>query len=254
MSDESTVFGTPEFDRPLVEALPTGFVALLTGSTASGAPTLARQFARAAVGSVPVLYYTTYDRSDDLDDAFHDLGTDPSALTVVNLADEYYQRVLLRGLDVARARERGLTLEDLSSDPTPNRAPAPYRLADRMLSDLAEIDSPFRLVIDSLDFFFEVLGAADVMKIAREVRHCCRTVGGQALLAMHGPHKETSGGGLLADLADLVFEVRAEPAGDRFRHSLVVEKVGHRPDLARRLPLRLGDAGWEIGAEAGAGR
>jgi KaiC/GvpD/RAD55 family RecA-like ATPase len=244
------VFGVPEFDEPLAQSLPPGFLAVLVGGTPSGAPILARQFARAAVGSVPVIYYTTYQHSDDLKTAFRDFGTDPDALTIVNLADEYYERVLLRGLDVARVRERGLSLEDLAADPRPNRAPGPYRLSDRMLSDLAQIDAPFRLVIDSLDFFFEVLSSEDVMKVAREVLHCCRSVGGQALLAVHGHRNEAASGGLLVDLADLVLEVRAEAKGDRFYHTLLVEKVGHRPDLARVVPLHLGETGWEFGGGA----
>jgi KaiC/GvpD/RAD55 family RecA-like ATPase len=247
MADANPVLGVPEFDTPLAGALPEGFLAILAGGTASGAPILARQFARAAVGTVPVLYYTTYERSDDLQRAFRDCGTDPDALTIVNLADEYYERVLVRGLNVARVRQRGLSIEDLTADPRPNRAPGPYRLADRMLSDLAGIDAPFRLVIDSLDFFFEVLGAQDVMKVAREVRHCCRSVGGQALLAVHGHRAEGAPGGLLVDLADLVLELRAEQKGNRFEHTLLVEKVGHRPDLARVVPVRLGEAGWQFG-------
>ena len=255
MADATTVLGVPEFDAPLASALPPGFLALLGGSTASGAPILARQFARAAVGTVPVLYYTTYERSDDLQRAFRDCGTDPDALKIVNLADEYYEKVLVRGLNVARVRERGLSVQDLTVEPQPNRAPEAYRLADRMLSDLAGIDAPFRLVIDSLDFFFEVLGPKDVMKVAREVRHCCRTVGGQALLAVHSPRTEGAvTAGLLTDLADLVLELRAEPSGDRFRHTLLVERVGHRPDLARIVPLRLGESGWEVGDGHGARR
>jgi KaiC/GvpD/RAD55 family RecA-like ATPase len=246
LGQENTIFGVPEFDGPIGDVLPAGFVATLGGGTATGAPILARQFARAAVGSTPVLYYTTYDRTDDLKRAFHDLGVDPDGLTVVNLADEYYERVLVRGLDVARVRERGFTLEDLVGDARPTRAPGPYRLADRMLSDLAGIDAPFRLVIDSIDFFFEVLGAKDVMKVAREVRHCCRSVGGQALIAVHAPRNESAAGGLLTDLADLTLEVRAESKGNRFEHSLLVEKVGYRPDLARSVPLRLGEGGWEF--------
>jgi len=250
MSASIAVFGVPDFDEAIAQSLPPGFLAILGGGTPSGAPILARQFARAAVGSVPVLYYTTYERTDDLKTALRDCGADPEAMTIVNLADEYYERVLLRGLDVARVRERGLSLEDLAADPRSNRAPGPYRLSDRMLSDLAGIGTPFRLVIDSLDFFFEVLSAQDVMKVAREVLHCCRSVGGQALLAVHGHRNEASTGGLLTDLADLVLELRAEPKGNRFEHTLLVEKVGHRPDLARVVPLRLGESGWIFGGGA----
>lgn len=250
MSERVAIFGPPEFDEALAKALPTGFLALLAGGTATGAPTLARQFARAAVGSVPVRYYTTYDRTDDLERAFRDVGADPGELTIVNLAEEYYERVLVRGLDVARARERGLSLEELSGEVRGIPAPGPFRLADRMLADLAGIDAPFRLVIDSIDFFFEVLGPKDVLKVVREVRHCCRSVGGQALLAIHGPRNESGQGGPLIDLADLVLEVRAEARGNRFDQTLLVEKVGYRPDLARIVPLRLGDSGYSF-AEGG---
>jgi KaiC/GvpD/RAD55 family RecA-like ATPase len=254
VSTRAAVLGLPEFDEAIAGALPAGFLAVLGGGTSTGAPILARQFARAAVGSVPVLYYTTYERTDDLRGALKEVGADPDALTIVNLADEYYERVLVRGLDVARVRQRGLSLEDLTSDARPNRVPGPYRLADRMLSDLAGIDAPFRLVIDSLDFFFEVLGPQDVMKVAREVRHCCRSVGGQALLAVHGPRTEAGGGGLLVDLADLVLDLRAEPKGTGYEHVLRVEKVGYRPDLARIVPVRLGESGWTFRDGAGASR
>jgi KaiC/GvpD/RAD55 family RecA-like ATPase len=253
-ADSNPVLGLPEVDESLARALPVGFLAVLTGGTAGGAPILARQFAAAAVGNAPVRYYTTYERSEDLRQAFLDSGTDPEALTIVNLADEYYERVLVRGLDVARVRERGLSIEELTAPAKESRAPGPFRLSDRMLADLAAIDAPFRLVIDSLDFFFEVLGPKEVMQVAREVRHCCRTVGGQALLAVHGPRAESTAGGPLTDLADLVLGLRSEPNGDRFHHTLFVEKVGHRPDLARLFPLSLGESGWTVepAAERGA--
>jgi KaiC/GvpD/RAD55 family RecA-like ATPase len=240
------VLDIPEIDAPLGTALPTGWLALLTGTTGAGAPLLAKQFAQAGVGRVPVLFYTTYERTDEVRRSFHEFGWDPAGIQIVNLADEYYERVLVRGLDAARARERGLTLEQLAAAEPRDRPRARFSLTDRMLADLAGIDAPFRLVIDSLDFFFEVLGPKDVMKVAREVRHCCRSVGGQALLAVHAARHEGATGGLLVDLADLVLELRSEPKGGRFEHTLLVEKVGHRPDLARVVPVRLGDTGWEI--------
>ena len=254
MANETAILGIPEVDRPLAEALPPGFVAVLGGTSSTGAPILAKQFARAGVGSMPVRFYTTYERTDDLKQAYRELGGDPEEISIVNLAEEYYERVLVRGLDVARIREKGLSLEDLAIDPRPSRAPAPYRLTDRLLADLAKIDTPFRLVIDSLDFIAEVLGAGDVMKVAREVRHCCRTVGGQALLALHASRHDAATAGRLADLADLVLELRAEPKGERFVHALWIEKVGHRPDLARILTARLEDGGWRVGGATGASK
>lgn len=246
MGDAQRVLEIPEIDTPLGAALPPGWLALLSGDSGSGAPVLAKQFAHAGVGVTPVLFYTTYERTADVLQAFSDFGWDPASITVVNLADEYYERVLVRGLDVARAREVGLSLaEILESKPRPSSL-GTFSLTNRMLSDLAAIDSPFRLVIDSVDFFFEALEPHDVTMVARQIRHRCQTIGGQALLTAHSIAHDRSVFGLLQDLADVVFEIRAEPSGDRYEHSLYLEKVANRPDLTRIWKAVMGESGWTV--------
>jgi KaiC/GvpD/RAD55 family RecA-like ATPase len=246
MPNPQRIFGIPEIDQPLWTALPPGWLALLTGNSGSGAPLLAKQFAHAGVGDVPVLFYTTYERTEDVLKAFSDFGWDPGSIKVVNLADEYYERVLVRGLEVARAREVGLSLHELVEARPRARASSSFSLTNRMLSDLATMDSPFRLVVDSVDFFFEVLEPHDVTTVARQVRHRCQTIGGQALLAAHSIAHDRSVYGLLQDLADLVFDLRAEPHGDHFEHSLLVEKVANRPSLTHVWKAVVGEAGWHV--------
>ena len=244
--ESQRLFDIPEIDTPLWTALPPGWLALLSGHSGSGAPVLAKQFAHAGVGSAPVLFYTTYERTGDVLQAFSDFGWDPASITVVNLADEYYERVLVRGLDVARAREVGLSLEDMVQG-APRAAPrGSFSLTNRMLSDLAGIDSPFRLVIDSIDFFFEVLEPHDVTTVARQIRHRCQTIGGQALLTAHSIAHDRSVFGLLQDLADVVFELRAEPNGDHYDHALYLEKVANRPDLTHIWSAVMGEGGWTV--------
>ncbi|HUJ78610.1 MAG TPA: hypothetical protein VLX64_06345, partial [Thermoplasmata archaeon] len=206
------------------------------------------QFANAGVGSSPVLFYTTYERTDDVRGAFEDFGWDPADIKIVNLADEYYERVLVRGLEVARVRERGLSLEDLARPEAEGRGRAAFSLTDRMLADLATIDAPFRLVVDSVDFFFEVLEPRDVITVARQIRHRCQTIGGQALIAVHSASHERTTTSRLEDLADLVVTLRAEARGDRHAHTLSVEKVGNRPDLTRIWRARLEERGWRVDA------
>jgi KaiC/GvpD/RAD55 family RecA-like ATPase len=238
------VLGIPELDQPISTALPPGWLAVLHGPSGSGAPLLAKQFAHAGVGSAPVLFYTTYERSEDVRSAFDDFGWDPAEIKIVNLADEYYERVLVRGLEVARARERGLTADRLMEAPPRDQFETSFSLTNRMLSDLAEIDTPFRLVVDSVDFFFEVLEPRDVTTVARQIRHRCQTIGGQALLTAHSLGHDKAVFGLLQDLADLSLELRAEPHGDRYAHTLFVEKVGNHPDLARIVKVEVGENGW----------
>ena len=245
MAEPHRILGIPEIDQPLWTALPPGWLALLSGHSGSGAPLLAKQFAHAGVGNVPVLFYTTYERTEDVRKAFDDFGWDPGSVKVVNLADEYYERVLVRGLEVARAREVGLSLDQLVEAP-PKTHTSSFSLTNRMLSDLAGIDSPFRLVVDSVDFFFEVLQPHDVTTVARQIRHRCQTIGGQALLTVHSLAHERSIFGLLHDLADIVFELRAEANLDHYDHTLYVEKVANRPDLTHIWNAEMGEQGWHV--------
>ena len=247
MGEDERVLGIPEVDGALWPALPPGWLALLTGASGTGAPLLAKQFAHAGVGHVPVLYYTTFERTEDVTKAFEDFGWDPAEIKIVNLADEYYERVLVHGLEIARAREKGIALDDLVEARTPAGSAKTFSLTSRMLSDLAEIDHPFRLVLDSVDFFLEVLEPRDVTTVARQIRHRCRTIGGQALLTAHAIGHDRAVYGLLQDLSDLVFELKSEPHGDRYRHALHVEKVGNRPDLTRVERIHVGRNGWASG-------
>jgi len=246
MSDTQRVFGIPEIDQPVWTALPPGWLAVLSGTSGSGAPLLAKQFAHAGAGDVPVLFYTTYERTEDVRKAFDDFGWDPAEIEIVNLADEYFERVLVRGLEVAKAREGGISITDLVGNKERDRALTPFSLTNRMLSDLAKIDSPFRMVVDSVDFFLEVMEPHELTTVARQIRHRCQTIGGHALLTAHSVSHERSVFGLLQDLADLVFDLKAEPRVHRFEHTLSVEKVANRPDLTRIWNATLGENGWHV--------
>ena len=246
MAETQRIFAIPEIDQPIWTALPPGWLSVLSGTSGSGAPLLAKQFAHAGVGEVPVLFYTTYERTEDVRKAFDDFGWDPAEIQIVNLADEYFERVLVRGLEIAKAREGGISLDDLTESRTQDRVLNPFSLTSRMLSDLAKIDTPFRMVVDSVDFFLEVMEPHDLTTVARQIRHRCQTIGGHALITAHSIAHDRSVYGLLQDLADLVFELKAEPRVDHYDHTLSVEKVANRPDLTRIWAAQLGESGWQV--------
>ncbi|MCI4369090.1 MAG: hypothetical protein L3K09_05975 [Thermoplasmata archaeon] len=233
----------PEIDGPTSAALPTGWLGLLVGYPGSDAALLAKQFAEAGTGTMPVYYYTTYERTEDVERTFRDFGWDPSSIQVHNLSEEYYQRVLVRDLEVRRSRERGLSLAELTEAAAAGSSSVRFSLTSRLLTDLGAINGRFRLVLDSLDFLLEVLEPAEVMTICRQVRHRAQALGGQALLAVQGEIHERRITGLLQDMADLVLEVRSEPSGSRHRHVLVVRKVRNHPERTRTVDLEVTDKG-----------
>lgn len=250
MSDDapSAIFGLPEFDAPLASRLPAGWLCVLAGRTASGTPLLAKQFAHAGVGTVPDLYYTTYERNEDVVRAFHDFGWDPAGVQIINLADEYYEKVLVRDLEVSRARERGLQFADLTPVRLASPAPKTFNLTNRLLSDLSGLKGRFRLVLDSLDFLLEILEPNEVLTVARQIRHSAQSLGGQALVVLQSEVHERRTVGLLEDMADLVVEYSTEGEDDATRHLLNVRKVRNHPERARRVPVTVTDAGFAVGA------
>jgi KaiC/GvpD/RAD55 family RecA-like ATPase len=254
VAEPDRIFGIPEIDQPVWTALPPGWLAVLSGTTGSGAPLLAKQFAHAGAGPVPVLFYTTYERTEDVKKAFDDFGWDPDEIRIVNLADEYFERVLVRGLEIAKAREGGIALDDLVDVRPQDRVLTPFSLTNRMLSDLANIDSPFRMVVDSVDFFLEVMEPHELTTVARQIRHRCQTIGGHALITAHSITHERAVFGLLQDLADVVFDLSSEPRHDHYEHTLSVQKVGNRPDLTHIWNAEIGESGWHVEARTGGSR
>jgi KaiC/GvpD/RAD55 family RecA-like ATPase len=240
------VLGLPELDRELAAALPTGWLALAIGHSDSDTSLFAKQFAHAGAESLPSAYYTTYERTEDVRKTFQALGWAPESVRVANLSEEYYQRVLVRHLEVSRIREKGLKLADLTTAPSSVAEPRPYSLPSRILSDLSELDQPFRLVLDSLDFLLEVLDLPEVLSVSRQIRHRAQQLGGQALLVVHGEIHERRVAGLLEDMADVVVELETRPDGARFEHRIVVRKVRNHPEMRRTCVLRMTEGGLKV--------
>lgn len=240
------ILGIPEVDQELGDALPPGWVGLVIGHSGSGLPLFAKQFAHAGAGVTPVRYYTTYERTADILQAFSDFDWKVEGIEIVNLADEYFDRVLRRDLEVSRVRERGLTYRDLVDRPPSPARPRTYNLTNRLLSDLAALDSPFRLVVDSLDFFLEVLDPSEVMSMVRQVRHRVQALGGQAMLLMQADVHDRRTTGLLEDLADLVVELKSDRRADAFEQQLAVRKLRNHPEKTRVTVARMTPHGFAV--------
>ena len=246
MDRELGVFGIPELDAELSAVLPSGWLMLLVSPTGSASQLFAKQFANAGAESMPVLYYTTYERTVEVERVFRDQGWDPAAIKIVNLAEEYYDRVLIRNLEISRARERGLRLADLKAETPENLIPMTFNLSSRILGDLSQIDAPFRLVLDSLDFLLEVLEPSQAIAVARQITYRAQTLGGHALLLVHsGVHAQRTIG-LLEDMADLVAEIRSNATPDGFATVLSLQKIRNHPERAKDVAVRLGDHGFAL--------
>ncbi|MCI4360767.1 MAG: RAD55 family ATPase, partial [Thermoplasmata archaeon] len=227
MADSPVPLGIARLDAALGRTLPIGWLGVVEGRSGSGASLFAKQFAHAGVGRSPVLYYTTYERSDDVARAFAEFGWATEGLHTVDLAAEYYDRVLKRDLEVSRTRERGLSYRELVGSPSMPVQRRTFNLENRLLSDLATIDGPFRLVLDSLDLFLELSEPAQVARVARHIRRLAQEYRGQAILVLQEEHAGAVARSLLEELADLVLELKTDTTAEPPTIMVAVRKIGH---------------------------
>lgn len=243
---DEPLLGIPDLDAELAPYLPPGYLVVVIGTPGSGTQLLAKQFAQAGVGSSPVLFYTTAERTVDSQAAFRSFHWDPEPIRFGNLSDDYYQRVLEPQLEVSRIRERGLRLDDLRNVSRSDVSVAPYSLVGRFLNDLASLDGPFRLVLDSLDFLLELLEVPDVVNLVRQIRSRTQLLGGKALVTVEQASLDGRSSAMLEDAADLGITLRSEPNGLTFDHTLEVRKLRNHPERTQIRRLSIDDTGLHV--------
>jgi KaiC/GvpD/RAD55 family RecA-like ATPase len=243
---DEPLLGIPDIDALLSPYLPPGCLIVVEGTPGSGSHLFAKQFAQAGVGSTPVLYYTTAERTIDSQDAFRSFHWDPEPIRFGNLSDDYYKRVLEPQLEVSRIRERGLRLDDIRNARRSEVPLAPYSLVGRFLNDLATLDSPFRLVLDSLDFLLELLEVTEVVNLVRQVRSRTQLLGGKAMVTVQHSSLDSRSSAMLEDVADLGITLRSDPNGTSFDHTLEVRKLRNHPERTQIRRLTIDDTGFHV--------
>ncbi len=236
------IFGIPEVDAMLAGQLPKGWLAILTGPPGSGIEILAKQFAQASGPRATVTYYTTSERTEDIRRAMRDFSWRDD-LRIVNLSDDYHDTVLSRDLEVSRFREKGISPQEIAQFRLEHLEAPPVNFVTRMLVELAALDKPFRLIIDSLDFFLEQSKPSAVISLVRQIRYRAQRAGGFALLTLHPSIHDSKTVGILDDVADLLMDVEMAKEHMQFQHHLTIRKVRNHPERTGSVRLVVGEKG-----------
>jgi KaiC/GvpD/RAD55 family RecA-like ATPase len=239
--------GIPELDAALTARLPRGWLGLLVGESGAGTHLLAKQFAHAAVAGQPVLFYTTTEPPAEAKAAFEERHWDVTSLQIADLEGEYYDGFLRRDLDIALARKDGIGMAQLL-EPLATGAPRSRRLgfSTHILADVAGLDGPFRLVLDSLDFLFEASTPREVLTLARQLHHRTHELGGQAMLVVHEDSADAPSMAHLSAMSDIILTTRKRLEKGTFHHELTLTKVRNQPELTRSYAVDIGPDGFQL--------
>lgn len=226
-----TTTGIPALDKSLMDGIPRGFTLLVAGPPGSGTELFAKQFAAAGIDRENVTYFTTTERDQDVLSTMEHFGW-KSSMRIINIADQYYKTVLAKELEVSRYRQEGITMKDIMRY---TRERAEERMGVNFLTSLtyetSRLKPPFRVVVDSLDFFLEYYEHVDVLSSLRTIKAHTQHQEGVALLTMLTGVYATRTQSSVEEIVDCSIELQRERMEDSFRNYLIIRKVRNHPEM-----------------------
>jgi len=234
--------GIAALDKALMNGLPKGFTVLVYGPPGAGTELLAKQFAGAGVKDENVVYFTTTERDEDVTSTMEDFSWNPD-IEIVNIGNLYYESVLARKLQVSRYRQEGISVKDL-------RAEAGVRAPEQNVNFLTSLTyyvskrkPPFRIVVDSLDFFLEYYSHADVLSALRTIKAHTQHEEGVALLTMLSGVYDTRTQSGVEEIVDCIIELERVRQENEFRRYLVLRKIRNHPEKTGIYEYTITDKG-----------
>jgi len=238
-----TSIGIPALDEQLGGGIQKGSTVLVMGTPGSGTEFFAKQFASA--GHETVTYFTSTERDEDVLGVMREYGwrTD---LKIVNVGTKYYESVLAKKLEVSRFRQEGITLGDIRRFRDEDSATEENFLT--FLSyEISKLAPPFRVVINSLDFFLENYESPEVLMAMRTIKaHTQHSESVTLMTMLKGVHDSRIQSSI-EDLADVILELEHDKQGSEFKKFIIVQKVRNRPVMVGIIPTTFDKTGIKLG-------
>jgi KaiC/GvpD/RAD55 family RecA-like ATPase len=228
-----TSIGIAALDEHLGGGIQKGSTVLVMGTPGSGTEFFAKQFASA--GQEAVTYFTSTERDEDVLSVMREYGwrTD---LKIVNVGSRYYESVLAKKLEISRFRQEGVTLSDIRKFKEEDTMKEENFLTF-LAYEISKLDPPFRVVINSLDFFLENYESSEVLMAMRTIKaHTQHSESVTLMTMLKGVH-ESRIQSSIEDLADVIVELEREKVGHEFKKFITVDKVRNRPAMVGIIPL-----------------
>jgi len=225
---ETVSIGIEKLDKALMDGVPKGYTVLLYGSPGSGTELFAKQFAAAGAGKENVIYFTTIERNEDIIATMRNFGWN-TEIKIVNIGTEYYQKVLEKELMISRYREEGIPTSELFQ-PARKKEGKEVNFLTKVTYEISRLTPPFRIVIDSLDFFMNKYERTKVISSLRTIKAHTQYYGGVALVTMLTNVYDTVSRSGIEEIVDIILELEMKRSEEGFEKYLIVKKVRNHPE------------------------
>ncbi len=237
-----TSIGIKALDEHLGGGVQKGSTLLIMGNPGSGTEFFAKQFA--SVGDEAVTYFTSTERDEDVLSVMREYGW-KTDISIVNIGSKYYENVLAKKLEISRFRQEGMSLSDIRQFEEKD-VHKEENFLTFLSYEISKLEPPFRVVIDSLDFFLENYDSAEVLMAMRTIKaHTQHSESLTMMTMLKGVH-ESRIQSSIEDLADVIFELDREKVGHEFRKYVLVQKVRNRPAMVGIIPCAFDATGINV--------
>jgi KaiC/GvpD/RAD55 family RecA-like ATPase len=234
-----TSIGIKALDEHLGGGVQKGSTLLIMGNPGSGTEFFAKQFA--STGEEAVTYFTSTERDEDVLNVMREYGW-KTDISIVNIGSKYYESVLAKKLEISRFRQEGITLSDIRRFEEKDMHKE-ENLLTFLSYEISKLEPPFRVVIDSLDFFLENYDSAEVLMAMRTIKAHTQHSESVTLMTMLKSVHESRIQSSIEDLADVIFELDRDKEGHEYRKYVMVQKVRNRPVMVGIIPCAFDETG-----------
>ena len=242
MAISSVPSGIPQLDRVLMDGVPRGSTLLVVGTSGSGKELFAKQFAAAGIGSENVIYFPTDESDEDLIATMKRFNW-KSNLKIVNIFTQYYEKVLVRELMANRYKQEGLSAREITKFRGMAIERERVNFLNETVYEISRMKPPFRVVIDSLDFFLTHYDVNEVLAAIQTIKAHVQYNKGLALFTITSEAFERKTQMSIEAISDMVFEMEVTKMASTFENHLLVKKVRNYPEKAAILIYAITELG-----------
>ena len=241
---DSVSFGIPALDKAIMNGIPKGYTVLCIGTPGAGVELFAKRFATAGAGSENVTYFSTSERDEDVIQTMKDFNWDTN-LNIVNIGTMYYERVLAKHLEVSKYRHEGLSIRDLKQYQAAdyNEYDFPTNFLTTLSYEISKLKPPFRIVLDSLNFFLEYYPHNEVLSALRTIKAHTQHNEGVALVTLVKGVLDSRVESGIEEIVDAIIELERLREGFEFKRNLLIRKVRNHPEKTGILAYTIDDKG-----------
>jgi len=241
---EIVTTAVPRLDAALKEGkgINAGSTMLIEGTSGSGKELFAKQFAAAGVGAESVLYFATEETSDELVETFEHYNW-PTDMRIVNIGTQHFEKVLSRDLQASRFKQEGLSVDELRNLGSFGTPSDQINFLADMVYEISKVRPPFRVVIDSLDFFLLYYDATEVLSAMRTIKNYVQANKGVILFTISGGAHDARTHSHINAIADAIIELEVGRMAAEFENRLIVKKIRNHPEKAAILIYAVTDHG-----------